>query len=241
MAAHVDLIHAIPGRKRHVAPSGGRYQRLMPGVMAGLLLLVAAAATPFANRPLLPMAGYMPAFDAAIIVVNLLLAVMLFSRGTIECRGDITALGTAYLFVAVIFVPLLASYPDGFMKYPLTEAPGTTIWLWNDWHAGFGLALIRYARIAARPKQHLTSIYREIAGVVAVVAGLTSSATVLLHYLPPASGVATVLYGWVTKAMPLAVARREGCPASDTKDGRSLRPLLIVWPTHGDKKICHRA
>jgi len=37
------------------------------------------------------------------------------------------------------------------------------------------------------------------------------------------------------------VARHEGCPASDTKDGRSLRSLLIVWPTHGDKEICHCA
>jgi len=229
MAAHADLIHAIPHRKRHIAPSGGRYQRLMPTVMAGLLLVVAAAATPFADRPLLPMAGYMPAFDAAIIVVNLLLAVMLFSRGTIECRGDITALGTAYLFVAVIFVPLLASYPDGFMKHPLTEAPGTTIWLWNDWHAGFGLALIRYTRIAARPKQHLVSVYREIAGVVAAVAGLTLIATVLLHHQPLASGVTTMLYGRVTAVMPLAILAIFGLAAACIMRLRTpAQPWLLV-------------
>jgi len=46
---------------------------------------------------------------------------------------------------------------------------------------------------------------------------------------------------WDCTLEPRRVARREGCPASDTKDGRSLRPFLIVLPTRGDKEICRRA
>ena len=205
MAALVDLALDTQGRGYRPTASYGRYQRRMPVVVAGSLLVLAAAATPFANRPLMPMAGYMPAFGAAIIVVNLLLAVLLFSRGTIECRDDVTALGTAYLFVAVIFVPLLASYPDGFLEHPLIGTPGTTICLWNYWHAGFGLALVRYAYIAGRPQRRLISVRREVAAVVAVVAGLTLSATMLMRYLPLAGSATDTLYGRIASATPLVI------------------------------------
>ncbi len=99
-----------------------------------------------------------------------------------------------------------------------------------------------------------------IARTTPCLLGLFSLVTLLGKHLPSQARRAITTSAWCRKQRPtfsdtlaavrhniwreqgfVIVARREGCPASDTKDGRSLRPLLIVWPTHGDKKICHRA
>jgi hypothetical protein len=74
-------------------------------VAISILLLIGAVATPFAMTPIIPVPGFMTAFGAAMIVINVLLAAILFSRGSIEHRRDATALGSAYLYVALILLP----------------------------------------------------------------------------------------------------------------------------------------
>jgi diguanylate cyclase (GGDEF)-like protein len=174
-------------------------------VMALAMLVICAGATPFARLPLPVIPGYMTAFATAMIVINGLLAIMLFSRGAIERRGDATALAAAYLFVAVIFLPLLASFPGGVIDGSMIGTPVSAVWLWSLWHAGFGLAIIRYAHVAGRREQRPASVPRAVIVVLAAVVAASAVATVLLPYLPRTFQDGHVLFGGAVGVVPLVI------------------------------------
>ena len=200
-------------RLRHAADSirpegalGGARLRYVTAIGATfVLVLIGGLATPYAAMELRPLPGYMTAFGAAMIVINLVLAAILFSRGAVERRRDVTALGTAYLFVAVIFVPLVASFPGGMLAEPLIGTGTSAIWFWLYWHGGFGLAILRYAAIAGRPTRPPAPVAWIMLGVAATVALLSLSATVFLPYLPATYLDGHTLFGGVTGVLPLIV------------------------------------
>lgn len=90
-----------------------------------LLALIAAGVllTPLANTKLMPVPGYMTAFGAAMLVSNLLLAALLYSRGATEGRAATIQLGTAYFFVGMIFLPLMMAFPGGLVAGSLIGEP----------------------------------------------------------------------------------------------------------------------
>ena len=169
------------------------------------LILIGIGCTPFAAIPLLQIPGYMTAFGSVMVVINILLAVLLFSKGVIEGRCDATRLGTAYLFVAVIFVPLVASYPGGVMPGSIIGTPLTAVWLWSFWHAGFALCVARYAWLAERPAQRVASPAIAVAAVTATCVGLTVVATTLLPYLPSTMADGHTLFSGIGGAIPVVI------------------------------------
>ena len=197
--------HVVDTARAEAAPRGNRLRHFTAIGAAFVLVLIGGLATPYAAVELRAVPGYMTAFGAAMIVINLVLAAILFSRGAVECRRDVTALGTAYLFVAVIFVPLVASFPQGILPEPLIGTGTSAIWLWLYWHGGFGLAILRYAAIAGRPARPQAPVAAIIMGVVVTVALLTLSATVFLPYLPATYLDGHTLFGGVTGWLPLIV------------------------------------
>jgi diguanylate cyclase (GGDEF)-like protein len=162
-------------------PSVGREQYLLAGSLIALLLLGGVLLTPIANDPLIPIPGYMSAFGAFMVVINLLLAALLFSRGVIEEESSAIRLGATYFFVAVIFVPLMAAFPGGFVAKPLIGTNVSAVWIWSFWHAGLGLGIIRYA---LRREGTPASVSRSMLGVVVIVILLTLVATAGLRFLP---------------------------------------------------------
>ena len=180
-------------------------QHLNAVAAAIVLALVGLVATPYANVPLIAIPGYMTAFGTAMIVINLILAAILFSRSAVEQRRDVSALGTAYLYVAVINVPLVASFPDALMSGSLIGGGISAIWLWLFWHGGFGIAILRYAAIAAQPQRPGPSIIMAGLTVLAVVAAMTVTATTLLPYLPATFENGHALFSGVAGLMPLLV------------------------------------
>src|ERR1700712_2994560 len=90
----------------------GPLQRALAAALIALLVVAGVALTPFAAVKLMPIPSYMLAFGSAMLITNLLLAGLLYSRGRSERDGAASRLGTAYLFVALIFVPLMAAFPD---------------------------------------------------------------------------------------------------------------------------------
>jgi diguanylate cyclase (GGDEF)-like protein len=162
----------------------GRRQSRLAAYVAALLVVAGVIATPFANTPMLPIPGYMTAFGAAMVVVNVLLAALLFSKGAIERRGDAVRLGAAYFFVAIIFLPLIAAFPGGIMSGSLIGTPTSAVWLWSYWHAGFALAIIHYAWVANQPKPRASSVKASIVAILLIVSFLTLTATVWLPYMP---------------------------------------------------------
>ena len=147
----------------------------------------------------------MTAFGSAMIIINILLSALLFSKGAIEERGNATGLGIAYLFVAIIFIPLVASFPGGIMQGSLIGTAISSIWLWSFWHIGFGVCIIRYAWFAAQPDHRPTSLKREAAVVVASIIVLTVIATCLLDYLPTVLADGHTLFSGVSGLMPIFI------------------------------------
>jgi diguanylate cyclase (GGDEF)-like protein len=162
----------------------GRIQRNCAVVLSIMLIVCGAAMTPIANQPLMHIPGYMTAFGAAMVVINFMLAMLLYSRGATEDDGLVVTLGTAYFFVAAIFVPLMASFADGLIPGTIIGTPVSSVWLWTFWHAGFGLLILRFAYSAARAGFSHLRPWREAAIVLVVVLGLTVIATSGLSRLP---------------------------------------------------------
>jgi diguanylate cyclase (GGDEF)-like protein len=143
--------------------------------------VIATVVTPFAGLPLLPIPGFMTAFTTSMIVINLILAALLFSRGIIAGQDSSVRLGTAFFFTAIILVPLLGTFPGALMQVPLIGGVETAIWLWYSWHIGFGLIMIRFAMT---PDALSASVPRSITGCLLAVCVLTLVCTVGLPYLP---------------------------------------------------------
>lgn len=165
----------------------GRQRQL--AVLTSVLLVVwGVVLTPFANNPWFPVPGYMTAFGAAMFVTNVLLAALLFNRGVAEGSAATVKLGSAYFFVAAIFLPLMAAFPGAFVPGNLIGETVSAVWLWSFWHAGFAVLILRYAfgiyRVAAGHGAKRPWPARECVAVVAVVAVLACIATLGLPWLP---------------------------------------------------------
>jgi diguanylate cyclase (GGDEF)-like protein len=128
--------------------------------------------------------SFLPMYSAAMFIVNLLLAILLFAKGSIEARRDITQLGAAYLFVCLIIIPHTASFPGGFMPTALIGTPVTTPWLWSFWHLGFALGVLRYAAMAGQPPRP-GALWRPVVIVLAVTGAATLFSVFCAPFLPP--------------------------------------------------------
>ncbi|APW44538.1 GGDEF domain-containing protein [Rhodoferax saidenbachensis] len=155
---------------------------------AAALVVWGVVMTPLANYPWPPVPGYMTAFGAAMFVTNILLAALLFNRGVAERSAATVKLGSAYLYVAAIFLPLMAAFPGAFVPGNIIGEPVSSVWIWIFWHTGFASLILRYAiaihRDAAgqRPKRPWPA--REFVGVLAGVVALACLGTIGLPWLP---------------------------------------------------------
>jgi diguanylate cyclase (GGDEF)-like protein len=147
----------------------------------------------------------MTAFGSAMIVVNVILAALLFSKGGIRGRGDATRLGTAYLFVAAVFVPLVACFPDGLVKGSIIGTPESAIWLWSAWHGGFGIYMIRYAWSARRQSADKVSLPLSLIEVAAVVSTLAVVSTTFVRYLPSTFSDGHTLFSGTSGFIPVTI------------------------------------
>ena len=155
-------------------------------LFAALFLVVwGVLLTPIANNPWLAVPGYMTAFGAAMFVTNILLAALLFNRGVAERSAATVKLGSAYFFVAIIFVPLMAVFPGAFVPGSIIGETVSAVWIWNFWHAGFAILILRYALEVHRALPgRKTKPVRECVVLVLVVVVLAGIATVGLPGLP---------------------------------------------------------
>ena len=99
-------------------------------MVTGVLLVVwGLVLTPFANYPWVAVPGYLTAFGTAMLVTNMLLAALLFNRGAAEHSAETVKLGSAYLLVAAIFLPLMAAFPGAFVNGSIIGEPVSAVWL----------------------------------------------------------------------------------------------------------------
>ena len=148
------------------------------------LIAIGVVVTPLAQLALPALPGFLTAFGSAMVVSNLLLAALLFSRGATERRASTIVLGSAYFFVGLIFVPLMMAFPDALAPGSLIGSKVSPLWLWSFWHAVFGLAILRYAH-AQRRSGKPPRVRHELAAHLLLVLALAWLGTAGLHWLPP--------------------------------------------------------
>jgi diguanylate cyclase (GGDEF)-like protein len=165
-------------------------------VLASAVLFFAAA--PFATRPLAHVTAFIPAYQSAQVISDLITAVLLFGQFSVLRSRGLLVLAAGYLFIAAIAVTHAVTFPDVLSPTGLLGAgPQSAAWLYTFWHDGFPLAVILYALlddkrhpprtdgVSAPPSTGASrAILGSVAVVVAVVCALTFVATAYHDWLP---------------------------------------------------------
>ena len=143
-------IRRPPGAYLATAAARRSQRNLAIGVLAASVVVFAAAA-PFARLALPPVPAFLPVYQSALIINELITAVLLLGQFGIVGSRAVLVLACAYLFSAAMAVAHLLSFPGLFAQEGLLGAgPQTTAWLYFLWHGGFPLLAIGYAVLRTR-------------------------------------------------------------------------------------------
>jgi len=197
--------------------------RRLPLAVAILSLLTFIGLAPFARLKLPEVWAFIPIYESALAINDLITAVIFFIQFHILRSRAVLVLAAGYLFTALIIVPHALTFPGLFSPTGLLNAgPQSTAWLYMFWHGVFPLAVTCYAMLkhridcatppsaSAQPILLLT-----IVAVVGTVTGLTLLATAGKAILP-----AIMSGNNYTPAMIVVVS---------TVWALSLTALLILW------------
>ncbi len=153
--------------------------------IAVVFFVAFVAIVPFVRVPLAKLPAFIPSYEAALFFIDLITAILLFDQFVRLRSVAILALGSGYLFDALIIVPHALSFPGAFAPTGLLGAKEqTTAWLYVFWHGGFPLFVIAYALLrrreaSSRPLRPLARMDWVIVASVAGVAALTAALTLL--------------------------------------------------------------
>ncbi|EIG62620.1 PAS domain S-box protein [Bradyrhizobium canariense] len=159
--------------------------------IVGVSSILFAMAVPFAGIPLLPVPAFVASYQSALVVADIVTAVLLLSQFAVLRTRALLVLAAGYLFTAAAAVVHALTFPGLFSPTGLLGAnQQTTVWLYMIWHGGFPLCVLAYAwlkeaeggaRIAGSASK---AIYASVVGVVAVMIVLTW-AVIAQHDLLP--------------------------------------------------------
>src|SRR2546429_6246351 len=168
---------SLPAQHGFVATRpAAQADRKLASAAVALSALIFLGAIPFAKQPLAPVWAFIPSYQAALVVCDLVTAALLFGQARFSRSAALFVLASGYLFTACLALSHALSFPGLF-------APGgvlgggtqSTAWLYMFWHAGFPLFVIAYALLRdASPTRATAGLGGVLVGrVVAVAAGLT--------------------------------------------------------------------
>ena len=156
--------------------SRGERRRAWTVALVSIAFFVLAA--PFARIKLPEVWAFIPSYQSALLVNDLVTAVLLFAQVIILRSPALLLLAAGYEFSALMAVPHALSFPRLFAPGGLIGAgPQTTAWLYMIWHTGFPLAVIGYAR--ARGRARIDHAGRAIGITTAAVIAIVIAATLL--------------------------------------------------------------
>ncbi len=173
----------------------GPEQRRLAFAVVGISLLFFVAAAPFAKMPLPRIWAFVPIYQSALVVCDLITASLLIGQFRILQSRALVALAAGYLFTALLAAAHTLSFPGLFAPTGLLGAgPQTTAWLYMFWHSGFPLFVLAYAFLKDAPasaaakrrtSQGGAVVAGAIAGVFALAALAVWLATADKELLPP--------------------------------------------------------
>ncbi|HEY7674271.1 MAG TPA: MASE4 domain-containing protein [Burkholderiales bacterium] len=171
------------------ATDAGRRLALAVTLASAAIFLAAA---PFARLPLPQIPAFLPLYQSALVINDLITAVLLYGQFGIVRSRALLALASGYLFSAAMAIFHALSFPGLFAPTGLLGAgPQTTAWIYFFWHGGFPLFVIAYALLrdpsletGPAPGRARGSILLGIALAFAAAAGLTLFTTLGHGVLP---------------------------------------------------------
>jgi signal transduction histidine kinase/CheY-like chemotaxis protein len=130
-------------------PATGGERRLARAVIL-VSLAVFVAAIPFAKIDLAHIDAFVPAYDSAVFINDLITSVLLFGQFAILGKRGLMSLASGYLFTGLLALAHLLSFPG--LLAPggwLSGGSQTTVWLYMFWHVSLPLAVFVYLRQSA--------------------------------------------------------------------------------------------
>jgi signal transduction histidine kinase len=172
-------------------PAGSRERRIAVVVIAVSAAIFVASA-PLAKVQLTPLWAFIPVYESALVVNDLITAVLLFGQFSFLKSRALLLLASGYLFTAFIAVAHALTFPGLFAPTGLLGAGSqSTAWLYMFWHGGFPLIVVGYTVLKDRghePNQTRrragTAVVFSVAAVLVIVCALTMLATMGQQSLP---------------------------------------------------------
>jgi len=131
-------------------PAGRRERRLALAVVL-VSLGVFLTAVPFAKVPLGQSWTFIPIYQSALVINDLITAILLFGQLNFVRSRALAVLACGYLFTAFMAVAHALTFPGLFAPTGLLGAgPQSTAWLYMFWHGGFPFLVIAYALLKSR-------------------------------------------------------------------------------------------
>lgn len=213
-AGESDMSNNSKGNARVFRPAlmsthaaGPREVRLIRLIVLFSVLLFVAS-LPFLRTPLPAFPAFMAVYDAALFVVYLITAVLLYSHGHTLCSRALMLLADGFLFVACIIVPHLLTFPDLFAPTGLLGAGlQSTAWLYQLWHGGFPLFVLLYVRQARRERRRTGTASLAVRPSVSrhIVASLAVAGAASLIALQQDSVLPVLMKDWTVYVRDMTV------------------------------------
>ncbi|HEY1393525.1 MAG TPA: response regulator [Methylibium sp.] len=218
----------------------GRAQQLRAAVVLLVCAAVFAALAPFAQLKLAPVPAFIPMYEAALVVTDVITAVLLFGQYRVLRSPAFALLASGYLFTALMAMSHALTFPGLFAPEGLLGAgQQSTAWIYMFWHAGFPLFVLGYVWLRRNESAIGAARVRLIAGTspllsVLVTGGLVALATAgetLLpaimvgnHYSPSMLGTVASVWLFSLAALAALWALR-----SRTVLDTWLIVVIVVW------------
>jgi signal transduction histidine kinase/ActR/RegA family two-component response regulator len=173
-------------------PAGPHDRRVAYAVLA-LSVAVFLASLPFAKVMLAPVPAFIPGYQAAFVVNDLITATLLFGQFRVSRSRCLYVLANGYVFTAVMAFLHQFTYPGVYSATGLFGAGSqTTAWMYMFWHGGFPLFVIAYAVVKGRdfgadrrPMRPGVAISCGIVAVLCIACALLAVAAIGNAVLPP--------------------------------------------------------
>jgi signal transduction histidine kinase/ActR/RegA family two-component response regulator len=140
------------------------------------------AVAPFVRVRLPPVPAFIPAYEAALAVNDIITAVLLFGVCASLRSRSLLVLASGYLFGGLMIIPHVMTFPGVFAPAGLLDAGSqTTAWLYVFWHAGFPLFVLAYVMLRRDAGRDVLrgSAAAALALAIVLVAGLVCALTAL--------------------------------------------------------------
>jgi diguanylate cyclase (GGDEF)-like protein len=166
--------------------AASRNERRFAAAVIACSTLIFLGLAPFAKLPLTPVPAFIPIYQSALLINDLITVVFLLGQSQFSRGKALIVLAGGYLFTALMSSAHALTFPGLFAPAGLLGAGlQTTAWLYVLWHGGFPLFVLGYAFCGAeQPRRAGLSMLAMAAAVAAVVIGCTLLTTAGQRFLP---------------------------------------------------------